>query len=210
MLLKKLLCSGDYTTSRVEAFSDGVFAIIVTLLALDLHTPLLSSRSNLALWQALLALAPKIIIYVIGFLNIAVYWINHHQLFSSLKRTDRGFLWLNCLLLLLLILAFMPFPTSVVGEYPDSLVAIAFFGVVMMFAALCFGTMRAYATYYGCLIDCSRAEHTAVRQSVIKSYLGAGLYLIAILLGFVSTYLSIVLYFLIPLICALPGRLEVD
>lgn len=207
MSLKTLLTSGEYATNRVEAFSDGVFAIIVTLLILDIHAPDLSHPNNPQLLSALWHLIPKILIYVIGFLNIAVYWINHHQLFHVLHRTDRGFLWLNCMLLL--VLAFMPFPTSVIGEYPTLVTSTTFFGGMMMITAFIFGTMRAYSTYYGCLIDCDRIDDMCAKWAVLKSYSGVLFYAVAVLSGYFSTKIAIALFFVIPLVYALPDHLEV-
>ncbi|OGT41005.1 MAG: hypothetical protein A3F13_09710 [Gammaproteobacteria bacterium RIFCSPHIGHO2_12_FULL_40_19] len=206
MIFKQLLLSGNYATNRLEAFSDGVFAIIITLLILDIHTPEIHAVNNEKLFLGLIALTPKILIYIISFLNIAVYWINHHQLFSVLKRTDRGFLWLNCLLLLVLV--FVPFPTSVVGEYPDQIIAITFFGLVMMVAAIIFGTMRLYSAYYGCLVNCDLIDDGLIKREMFKSYSGALFYAVAILAGFISTKLSIAFYFVIPLLYALPGKLD--
>lgn len=194
-----------YEKTRLEAFSDGVFAIVITLLILDIRLPVLHHPNNVTVLHALIAIMPKIFVYCISFLNIAVYWINHHQLFSVLKKTDRGFLWLNCLLLL--VLAFIPFPTSVIGEYPKTQTAIIFFGSVMILAAIIFGTMRLYSWSFGCLIDCELTNNACAKADMIKSYLGGVLYLIAILIGFLSTTVAIILFFLIPLFYAFPSRL---
>lgn len=202
--MRNFLKSGNYATNRVEAFSDGVFAIIVTLLVLELHVPDLILPSSASLLSALNGLAPKFIIYAIGFINITVYWINHHQLFSVLKKTDVGFLWLNCLLLL--ILAFVPFPTAMLGTYPHQIVAVALFGSVMILAAICFGSMRLYAAYTSCLIDCELINICTLKTNIVKSYSGAFFYLIAILLGLINTYLSIILFLIIPVYYAFPDR----
>ena len=110
--------------------------------------------------------------------------------------------------MLLLVLVFIPFPTSVVGAYPGQFVSIAFFGVIMMLAAICFGTMRAYSVYYSCLIKCEAIDLQIVKRAMVKSYVGALLYLGAILCGLISTKISIALYFVIPLAYIFPEKLE--
>jgi uncharacterized membrane protein len=95
---------------RVEAFSDGVFAIAITLLILDLKAP--SSRG--AMLRVLLAQWPAYVAYLASFAYIGVIWVNHHQLFTRVARVDTGLLWRN--LLLLLATSVLPFPTAVVGS----------------------------------------------------------------------------------------------
>src|ERR1700682_1711481 len=107
-------------TGRVEAFSDGVFAVAITLLVLNIKIPGLDlSPSNLPnetqLWIELVKEWPMLAAYVTSFATIGVMWINHHRLYSHIKRTDTVLLLLN--LLLLLIIVFIPVPTALVAEY---------------------------------------------------------------------------------------------
>jgi len=95
-------------TSRIEAFSDGVFAIIITLLVLEIHVPQVQDKDiSAALEHSLLAMTPKFLSYVLSFVIVCIWWVAHHHLFHVLKRSDRGLLWLNSLFLLWL--AFIPF-----------------------------------------------------------------------------------------------------
>jgi uncharacterized membrane protein len=98
-------------TSRLEAFSDGVFAIAITLLVLEIRVP----GQGASLSSALLHHWPSYFAYAVSFLTIGIMWVNHHQLFKFVKATDRKLLFVN--LGLLLCVAFVPFPTSVVAEF---------------------------------------------------------------------------------------------
>ena len=101
---------------RLIFFSDAVFAIAITLLALEIRLPALPEVvSDAQLRDALLALAPKYLSYVISFMVIGIFWLGHHRTFHNVVRYDRRLLWLN--LFLLLFIAFIPFPTAVIGEY---------------------------------------------------------------------------------------------
>jgi uncharacterized membrane protein len=101
----------DFGTGRLEAFSDGVFAIATTLLILEIHVP----SGTAPLGDQLLHIWPSYLAYVTSFLSIGVMWINHHAIFARLARSDHNLLFLN--MLLLLVVAFIPFPTRLVAEH---------------------------------------------------------------------------------------------
>src|SRR5262249_34533535 len=100
------------TKARLEAFSDGVFAIVITLLILDIRIPEVPYRQ---LWPALTAAGPRLLAYVMSFLLIGLYWVFHHHGMQRLERTDGVFIWLN--ILFLLFVSFLPFPTVLLGRY---------------------------------------------------------------------------------------------
>ena len=100
--------------NRFEAFSDGVFAIAVTLLVLEIKAPDLSEATSSEAITKLLQVFPHILSYITSFIVIGVLWINHHALFHFLKRVDRTALAIN--LLLLMCVAFIPYPTALIGE----------------------------------------------------------------------------------------------
>jgi uncharacterized membrane protein len=105
-------------TGRVEAFSDGVFAIAITLLILEIKVPKLSHDSSPAeLAGALIGLWPSFLAFLLSFFAILIMWINHHGLFNMVRRANPGFLYANGFLLLLI--SFVPFPTSLLAEYLD-------------------------------------------------------------------------------------------
>src|ERR1700676_3442872 len=110
-------------TSRIKALSDGVFAIIITLLVLEIHVPEVQDKNiSAALEHSLLAMTPKFLSYILSFVLVCIWWVAHHHLFHILKRSDRGLLWLNSLFLLWL--AFIPFPTALMGDFPGERIAV--------------------------------------------------------------------------------------
>jgi uncharacterized membrane protein len=139
---------GEMPTSRIEAFSDGVFAIVVTLLVFTLQVPHISDRDpTQALAQSLIAMLPRFLSYALSFAIVCVWWVAHHHFFALLAKSDRGLLWLNSLFLFWLVS--VPFPTALLGEYPDQRIAVVSYGVVMALAGLSFSSMRFYAFYVG-------------------------------------------------------------
>ena len=106
-------------TGRIEAFSDGVFAIAATLLVLEIHVPLAANGDALStvteLWNDLLHQWPHYLAYFMGFSTIVIMWINHHNLFRLIRRSTHGLLLWNSLLLL--VISLVPFPTALLADY---------------------------------------------------------------------------------------------
>jgi uncharacterized membrane protein len=193
-------------TSRIEAFSDGVFAIIITLLVLEIQVPQVQGKDvSAALAHSLLAMAPKFLAYIISFVLVCVWWVAHHHLFHVLKRSDRGLLWLNSLFLLWL--AFLPFPTALMGDYPGERLAVMGYGMVSTLAGISFTSMRYYAFYLARLVDES-IDRRLLKSAMLKSTLNPVLHSIAVLLAFADTRLSIALYIILPLMFFIPSKLE--
>ena len=191
--------------NRFEAFSDGVFAIAVTLLVLEIKAPDLSqatsSEAITKLWQVF----PHILSYITSFIVIGVLWINHHALFHFLKRVDRAVLVIN--LLLLMCVAFIPYPTALIGEYGSSLPVVVFYGLSLaltgfIYNALWFYVVHRYIKSEGLI------HQRSIRKATIWSLSYPISYLIASGLAFVSLNLSLVLYVLIPLFYLLPGIID--
>ncbi len=126
---------------RLEAFSDGVFAIAITLLVLDLTVP--KGQPDGGLWAALGREWPSYFAYLVSFLVIGIMWVNHHTVFEKVRRVDRAVLFAN--LALLLFTSVIPFPTRLVAEYltaaGDARVAMAVYSAVMTACAVCYGTL---------------------------------------------------------------------
>jgi uncharacterized membrane protein len=112
---------------RLEAFSDGVLAIAITLLVLDIRVPEVPYSD---LGAAIVHILPKIISYAISFAIIGVYWIGHHYYFKYVKKTDGVFTWLN--ILMLMLIGFLPFPTSLMGEYPFRTIPVLIYGIDLL------------------------------------------------------------------------------
>src|SRR6266487_2888595 len=107
-------------TNRIEAFSDGVFAVAITLLVLNLQVPQLASANELV--PKLSELWPKLLSYALSFVIVGIYWVAHHNTFHYIKQSDRNLLWLNILLLMCIV--FLPFPTALLGQYPEQRVSV--------------------------------------------------------------------------------------
>jgi len=113
--------------NRIEALSDGVFAIAMTLLVLELHVPDLPPNApNATVLPALLHLWPKFATYIVSFITLGVYWVGHHILYHGIRRADRTLLWLN--LLFFLFVSFLPFSTSVLNAFKETQAGLQFFG----------------------------------------------------------------------------------
>ena len=126
---------------RFNAFSDGVFAIVVTLLVLEIKVPHVEAHDSLGeLARVLWSLMPKFVSWVISFVTVCVIWLNHHRLFKLVARIDNGLFWWNANLLLWT--SFIPFPTALMGDYPGSPLAVSLYGLVMGLMALGFVLMR--------------------------------------------------------------------
>ena len=192
-------------TGRIEAFSDGLFAIAITLLVLDIHVPRgLHGESEVL--AALLEQWPVYLAFVTSFAFIGIMWVNHHRLFTHIQRTDNTLLLLN--LCLLLGVTLLPFPTALVSEYlgkPGQLTAALVYNGLFLLIAVVFNLLWRYAAAGNRLLD-PQANQAAV-QAISRQYVfGPVLYLVALALTFVSVPVSLAVGLLLALFFALPGR----
>lgn len=186
-----------FSKSRVEAFSDGIFAIIVTLLVLEIKVPHIHDNSSQTeLTTALMGIFPKFISWIMSFFTVAVIWVNHHKLFKQFKQLDSGIFWWNAVLLLWT--SFIPFPTAVLGDYPGNFVSIVLYGSVMALMAASFSFMRYYVLRKPKLLEenVNIAEFKAGTKGSVL--FGPVLYTAGVLLGFVNPYLSFAVFLIIP------------
>ena len=179
-------------TSRVEAFSDGVIAIAITLLVLQIKIP---STGVESLRHALLHQWPAYFSYAVSFLVIGVMWVNHHQIFSHVGRADRVVQFLN--LGLLMSIAFVPFPTAVVGEFINSSsgeqTAAILYGVCFTIIALFFNALWQYVIRTPGILEAD-ADPRVIR-GITRSYRpGMPLYASATAIAFVSPIASVALF----------------
>ncbi|MCW7944600.1 hypothetical protein AAW14_21965 [Streptomyces hygroscopicus] len=185
-------------SSRVEAFSDGVFAIAITLLILEIKVPKVGEHGGL--WHALGAQWPSYAAYVVSFLVIGIMWVNHHQLFSYVARVDRTLMFLN--LLVLMVVAAVPWPTAMLAEYlregEASHVAAAVYSMVMVVMAFTFQALWWHLTRTGHLFD-SRVDAPAARATRVRFALGSLAYPLTVGLSFVSAPLTLAAHGLIAL-----------
>jgi uncharacterized membrane protein len=180
--------------SRLEAFSDGVIAIIITIMVLEFKVP------HYATWQALIPVAPVFLSYVLSFVFVGIYWSNHHHLLQVVEHVNGGVLWAN--LHLLFWLSLTPFVTGWMGENKFAAVPAALYGVVLLCAAI------AYFILARALLSIHSPD------SVLATALGADfkgkismvIYLVAIPLAFVRSWLACVLYILVAVMWLVPDR----
>ncbi len=174
--------------SRLEAFSDGVFSIVITLLILDIRFPEVDYSQ---FWGTLASLVPRILAYVMSFIIIGLYWVVHHNSMHAIRKTDRGFLWLN--ILLLLCVSFIPFPTSLLGRFPFQAGPIMIYGVTLIISNVVGYIMLVYVDRHPQLAvpDFSKKY----LRSHIPNYIVVNvLYLCAILLAHPLPLASYVIY----------------
>jgi len=178
--------------SRTEAFSDGVFAIAITLLIIEVRVP--SSRAG-DLAGDLAHQWPSYAAYVVSFAIIGVIWVNHHDIFERITTVDRPLLFLN--LLLLLTVAFLPFPTALLGEYirkgDNAHVAAAVYGANMALIGLAFIAMWTYLVRTPSLLAAEVGAEGA-RRARRAAAIGPVLYGLSIPLAFVSPVACLVVY----------------
>ena len=179
---------------RLAAFSDGVIAIIITIMVLDLKVP------HGADWAALRALAPNLVSYVLSFVYLAIYWNNHHHLLHTVTRVDGLILWANSHLLFWLSL--IPAATSWMGANFLSPLPTAIYGAILLMPAIAYYLLQ------------TAIVHQQGRHSVLASALGSDfkgkisvlLYAAAVVLAFVDAWLSIAIYVLVAVMWLIPDR----
>jgi len=181
-------------TNRLEAFSDGVLAIIITIMVLELKVP---RGADLA---ALQPLVPVFASYVLSFIYVGIYWNNHHHLLQSSKHVSAGILWAN--LHLLFWLSLFPFSTAWIGENHAAPIPMAFYGFVLLMAAIAYYILqRAIIAQEG---RDSLLAHALGRDW--KGKLSPVIYLSAMPLAFVSPWISSALYAFAALLWLIPDR----
>ena len=178
---------------RLEAFSDGVLAIIITIMVLELTPP---EEGTLA---ALRPLLPKVFSYVLSFIFVGIYWNNHHHLWQAVKSVNGSILWAN--MHLLFWLSLIPFTTSWMGEH-FSTTPVAIYGVVLWLSGIAYYIMvRALLAHH----DKDSVLVKAIgnnRKEILSLYI----YSAAILLAFVATWISTGLYVLVAIMWLIPDR----
>ena len=181
-------------TTRLEAFSDGVLAIIITIMVLELKVP---HGVELA---ALKPLLPRLLSYVLSFIYVGIYWNNHHHLFQATEQVTGGILWAN--LHLLFWLSLFPFTTGWMGENELAAIPTAVYGFVLLMAAIAYVILER-------AIIAKEGRDSLVAQAVGREWKGKlslVLYVAAIPLAFVSSWIASGLYAFVALLWLIPDR----
>lgn len=181
-------------SSRLEAFSDGVIAILITIMVLELKIPHGSDFTSLA------PLLPVMLTYVLSFINLGIYWNNHHHMLQATEAINGKILWAN--LHLLFWLSLVPFTTGWMGENKFAPLPTAVYGVVLLCAAMAYTILQS-------LIVHEKGENKKLADAVghdTKGKLSIAVYLIGIALAFVNQWLALAAYVAVAAIWLVPDR----
>jgi uncharacterized membrane protein len=182
---------------RLEAFSDGVIAILITIMVLELKTP------EGVTWHALAPRVPILLTYLLTFVFLGIYWNNHHHLLQATERVNGRILWAN--LHLLFWLSLTPFAMGWMGEEPSAAAPNALYGIVLLCAAIAYWILQR-------LILAAQGPHSKLRAALghdVKGNISPVLYMAAIVFAFINPWISKAIYILVALMWLVPDpRIE--
>lgn len=182
------------TTSRLEAFSDGVLAIVITIMVLEMKAPVGAS------FEVLKPLMPKFISYVLSFIYVGIYWNNHHHLFQAIQKVNGKVLWAN--LFLLFGLSLIPFTTAWMGENHFASNSVALYGVNLLLCAVAFMLLELAS------IKSDGEESiigTALKQKT-KEYMSLLLYIVGVCLSYMHPMVSVSCYIIVAIMWLIPDQ----
>lgn len=191
--------------NRLEAFSDGTFAIILTILVLELHFPHLEDNTFAAFMHAGGEILPKLLAFAFSFFILAIFWVNHHYMVHHIKKVDSKLLWLN--IALLFFSSLFPFLTASIGDYPENSFIVALYPLNMALSAL---TLRAFWKH--AFVDTNLAPNTLtdkekkkrLRQDATMVFVNLG----AAALAFVWIPITLTLIMALPFLFVIPEFLH--
>jgi uncharacterized membrane protein len=196
------------SNTRLESLTDGIFAIVMTLLVLEIAVPQISSHSpdvvGTELSKRLLDLWPKIFSYVISFIILAIYWRGHHGQFHYIKHSDGVLVWIN--IMFLMAVSFLPFSTSLLGEYINQQISVFIYGGNSIIIALLLYIQWRYATDHCRLVE-ENLDPNIIRRLPIRVFIVIFAYLIAIGVSFINVHYSAILFTLIVISAVLPNKI---
>jgi|SRR5581483_9004361 len=189
------MSKSEMTTGRLEAFSDGVIAIIVTIMVLELRAPAQPT------WTALLKVAPIFLSYGLSFLVVAIMWVNHHHLIHAVHQVTARLLWSN--LNLLFWMSLVPFVTDFLGKNYRAPMAVALYGLDLSLCGASFWLLRTELVRQDQHDDHLNDYHARIQR---KNLFSAGMYFLAAPLAHISIYASFFIFALIPALYFLPEK----
>lgn len=181
-------------TSRLEAFSDGVLAIIITIMVLELKAPEEASLN------AILSITPIFLSYIFSFIYIGIYWNNHHHLFQITQKVNGKILWAN--LHLLFWLSLIPFTTAWIGVAFNEILPVMAYGLVLLFCAIAYFILQAQ-------IIKSHDDKFALRQVIgsdLKGKISIVCYSLGVVSTFLNTWISVALYVIVAIMWLMPDK----
>ena len=183
---------------RIQAFSDGVIAILITIMVLELHVP--HGEPDSARWKALQDLSPIFFSYVLSFVNLGIYWNNHHHMLAATRRINGAVLWAN--LHLLFWLSLFPFFTGWMGENDFAKLPTAAYGVVLLMAGVAYYVLKS-------TIIAAEGEGSTLAEARGRDFKGKispVIYAVAVPLAFASQWIALALYVFVSLMWLVPDR----
>lgn len=189
------------STNRLEALSDGVFAIVITLLVLDLRLP--AGHGNLE--ARLVALGPRLLAYVFTFVVVGIYWAGHHALFYMIQRVDKTLLWLN--IFLLMAICFIPFPAAILGAHPLDPTALRLYAGNLVLVGVCFILCWGYASRCHRLIP-ENLDKGLVRVAWARTLVAPAAYSGAFLASYGHPAFSVAVLCVVPVVYIWPSRFD--
>jgi uncharacterized membrane protein len=190
--------AGSPGTERLAAFSDGVIAIIITIMVLELKLPEAASHGEA--WSSFLQpLAPKLAVYALSFCIVGTMWINHHQLLAAVRRGSPQLLWTN--LLLLFFMSLIPLATGFLGEHPLLPRAISFYALILASSSAAFGLLR---YHLGRMPEHDRGQMPFRRATLIRSFASTILYAAAAILAAYAPAAALALTVFVPVMFNVP------
>lgn len=199
-------------TTRVETFSDGVIAIVITIMVLSLKLPDFSKTgTSWSIRHHLHDLLPYFITYSFSFMMVGIFWVNHHHMFHLLEKADERLLLQN--LFFLFWMSLIPLATAFLGADPLIADAVAFYGFIMLMTTFAFALMRTYSIRKR-LVHRDRDRRKTVKiyrvslRAKTKSYIGVVAYLGSVPLAYVSVYLSFACFIIPPILFFVPDGID--
>ena len=181
-------------TGRLEAFSDGVLAIVITIMVLEMKAPTDTSLFGL------LEVFPVFLSYILSFIYLGIYWNNHHHLFQVAERVNGKILWAN--LHLLFWLSLIPFSTSWIGENYASALPIALYGIILLMAAIAYWILEIQIMR----VHDENFPLKKITRKSNKEYFSILLYILSIPLAFWNTWTSVACFLIVAIIWVIPDR----
>lgn len=181
--------------TRLEAFSDGMFAIIITIMVLELKAP---HGTN---WEAIKIVMPALVSYIMSFLFIGVYWGNHHHLLHLVKQNSAGIMLAN--LNLLFWLSLVPFMTNWMGENNFAPLPVALYAVLLNICGISYTILQKIIE--GCHKDDAQIKLLLKRQTV-KGIISVALYTAAAFLAYLNSHISVALFFIVAVMWLVPDK----
>jgi uncharacterized membrane protein len=183
---------GELRLARIEALSDGVFAIILTLLVLELKVPALKDHASVSeLLHHLYEALPKFVSWLISFVILCKFWLNHHHILGMARHANYAMVWLNAIFLL--GQSFIPFPTALAGEYPTNPLAVSFFGIVFAINTLLFLALQTYIVRHLMKPELAPLQDP---HSLVKASVGPLSYFVGAALAWANVHAAFVVYVL--------------